>query len=48
MTQEVATFKILITWRPFREGFAGTYAGVAVGPDGLTFKGDEKRNSGDT
>jgi hypothetical protein len=42
MTKDVATFKILILWRALREDFAGMYADVAVGPDGLTFKGDEK------
>jgi hypothetical protein len=42
MTNDVATFKVLITWPPFREDFAGMYADVAVGPDALTFKGDEK------
>jgi hypothetical protein len=42
MTGDVPTFKILTTWWPLREDFAGMYANVAVGPDGLTFKGEEK------
>jgi len=42
MTKEIQAFRVLIPWRPFREGFAGTYADVAVARDGLTIKGDEK------
>ncbi len=42
MTGVGQSFRVVISWRPFREGFAGSYAEVAVARDGVTIKGQEK------
>lgn len=42
MAKEGLTFRVAMPWRPFREDFAGSHADVAIVPDGLTIKGEDK------
>lgn len=42
MTGERHSFRVTISLLPPREGFAGSYADVAVAPEGVTIKGEER------